>query len=361
LNGSATFAFLRNDGAAGLTRVLWPSLTGPAANYARADLDSDGDLDFVVGTYAALTPPYSFDYRVLVNDGSGGFVVGPQLPVTDATAIAFGDFDDDGALDFVTSGGTGAARIFVQSAPLVFTLAAILANDVTATVAVGDLDGDGRDDVVSRLRIFRRNGPLSFDPEVVVPDVPFGNVYAFGTRLVDLDGDGDLDLLDVAQRAYWRNGGGLAFTPYLVPVGAGEQVRFGDFDRDGDADYVTGKNRLYENRTVHLRIDSPLRAGAVGGFRIHGAPGAAWWIAVDLAAAPFSVATPFGRLALDPATAIVLGGGTFDSAGAGAFEAYVDPATATAVGGLEFVFQALTDGPQGVRLTGARTLKIGSY
>lgn len=61
-----------------------------------ADLDNDGDLDIV----------FSGDDRCYLNDGTGVFEQGPDIPITninDPRAIAFSDIDDDGDLDFAVA------------------------------------------------------------------------------------------------------------------------------------------------------------------------------------------------------------------------------------------------------------------
>ena len=58
-----------------------------------ADLDNDGDLDLV----------FAGDDLVYLNDGIGGFVPGPPVPVqgiSDPRGIAFADIDADGDVDF---------------------------------------------------------------------------------------------------------------------------------------------------------------------------------------------------------------------------------------------------------------------
>jgi hypothetical protein len=65
-----------------------------------ADLDNDGDLDLV----------FSGDYRTYLNDGSGGFESGQSVPVSkvvDARALAIADIEGDGDLDFLVAARSG--------------------------------------------------------------------------------------------------------------------------------------------------------------------------------------------------------------------------------------------------------------
>ncbi len=103
-------AVLRNDGAGGLSVAsytpLHPAANGEVRAVALADVDGDGDLD-AIATMSAVN-----EVVVLLNDGAGGwggrrwFGVGPAL--VDAFALAVGDLDRDGRLDvLVTRYATG--------------------------------------------------------------------------------------------------------------------------------------------------------------------------------------------------------------------------------------------------------------
>ncbi|MHC4992192.1 MAG: CRTAC1 family protein, partial [Planctomycetota bacterium] len=119
------------------------------------------------------------------------------------------DFDDDGDLDvFVANGATLADPEAGPGSRLFENLGALTFRDVTEDVgidlrrwamgvAVGDADGDGRDDLYVTCYgpnvLFRNTGRRSFEDVTAtagVGDDRWGSSAAFG----DLDGDGDLDL-----------------------------------------------------------------------------------------------------------------------------------------------------------------------
>ncbi|PKN00610.1 MAG: hypothetical protein CVU78_00105 [Elusimicrobia bacterium HGW-Elusimicrobia-2] len=84
------------------------SVGGPrafATSLAVADLDNDGDLDFIAGWYRLGVGKYT---RVYINDGSGDFSLLDETENTVyAQCVAIADFDNDGDLDYVAGHGDG--------------------------------------------------------------------------------------------------------------------------------------------------------------------------------------------------------------------------------------------------------------
>lgn len=175
-----------------------------------ADLNDDGDLDIIEGVTG------SGSLRMLPNNGSGQFSGTPQTFASSATYNhGLGDLDDDGALDvFAVQNGTdvyrrnlgpGAGETVQLGAPT----SAAGTNGFGAICRVGDLDGNSFDDFLvcdldqefpqdcsRRLRFFYSSG---VGPNYLSPGYPAGAAWTpAGTSdvaLVDLDADGDLDLL----------------------------------------------------------------------------------------------------------------------------------------------------------------------
>ena len=235
------------------------------------DLDGDADLDMLLGNKidpSDLTNSHVFLFE---NEGTatepafrraGRF----DMPGAYHNAPAFGDLDGDGDLDMLL--GTWRDEIrYVRNEGSAsepdFTLVDSAFVEITrgsnATPALGDLDGDGDLD----LMIGESSGALNYYENVGSPAEPnfefvsdeYGEID-IGRRsfpkLVDHDGDGDLDLVVGTESdgiRYFRNDGDPAAPrfveadgdfppPEALPLFATPE--FGDLDGDGDLDLVLG-------------------------------------------------------------------------------------------------------------------------
>ncbi len=120
-----------------------------------------------------------------------------------------------------------------------------------AGLAVGDLDNDGDEDfVLANLlgpnQIFWNEGNWNFRPQLLLDS------SLRGLALVDLDGDGWLDITATSRSGtlvYWHNqGAGDNTAPFADEqelarlqgvTGLAYSLQWGDLDRDGDLDLVT--------------------------------------------------------------------------------------------------------------------------
>lgn len=235
------------------TRIPQDINAGSTMDMTMADLDSDGDLDLVL---AKEFQPNQF----LRNDGSNRFsVVGGAFGTLpeDSEDIATGDFDRDGDLDVVfVSEDTNANELWRNSGLGRFTLVpnALPAATRSNAVQAGDIDGDGDLDLVisrntARELVLVNNGTGTFaDASATwMPDVVDTTQ---DLKLVDLDGDGDLDLIAANEsagggrnRLYLNLGTRFAdeTTTRLPAPGFPEssrKVSIADVDGDGDRDLL---------------------------------------------------------------------------------------------------------------------------
>ena len=205
--------------------------------------------------------------------------------------VAMIDYDSDGRLDLFFAGASGPSALYRNSGNWKF-------EDVTAKAgvagagyqmgaAVGDIDGDGRDDLlvtgVDRNLLYRNRGDGTFEPR------PFpATGWSISAGFFDYDLDGDLDLFivnyvkfDPAKEPFcgdtkagfrtychpryyeglpnslFRNDGQGRFTDVsresgiAAHTGKGMALAFADYDADGRSDVLvtndTEPNFLFHN------------------------------------------------------------------------------------------------------------------
>jgi hypothetical protein len=130
-------------------------------------------------------------------------------------------------------------------------------------VTCGDVDGDGDDDIFlggaagQSGRLFFNRGSGRFEPGDAYPFRQAAASEDMAALLVDVDGDGDLDLYvvsggvecdpgapELADRLYLNKGRGhfVPAAPDALPrvFDSGSTVTCADFDRDGDLDLFVG-------------------------------------------------------------------------------------------------------------------------
>lgn len=263
-------SWFRNGGTGSFDRqrdVL--SDASGAASAALADLDGDGDLDVVVAAYWDNEVAW---YENL--DGKATF--GPQRVISNAAQraqmVRTADLDGDGDLDVISASyADGKVAWYQNDGSGSFGAQQLISNRLTGAIAIvsGDLDGDGDIDVAAAsfstgiVAWFENlNGQGSFGPLQVLTRRAIG---AERVEVVDLDGDGDLDLLAAAYGSenvtndgeiLWfenTDGAGTFATPVSLAAGGGPTaVKPIDWDGDGDLDlvvthYETRRLVWYEN------------------------------------------------------------------------------------------------------------------
>jgi hypothetical protein len=271
-----------------------------APGIAVLDFDNDGDLD--VYTTNGPGAANSLYKNMLIETGSTTFVdvatqAGVALVDHDSSGVCFGDLDNDGSQELYVLGSGYANHLYHNNGNGTFA-------DITPTAGVGgqpswfyagcsmgDVNNDGLLDIVvgttyhpwtHRRPVFQagfisgtepdylfvNNGNLTFTNasqssgirNLLGANVPAGRNVTWGIALVDIDQDGDLDLMEAedagpgdTERGYMRllkNDGTGHFTDETFNLGlkvAGGFMgyAFTDLNCDGTIDFFVTDTGSY--------------------------------------------------------------------------------------------------------------------
>lgn len=246
-----------NDGSGRFTAVEGGIGADATSNAVlAADLDADGDVDLLIGNAGAAN-------ELLLNDGQGVFTPAEAGRYPDpgrrTQDLEAGDIDGDGDLD-VVEGNEDGNRILVNEGGAFFRDATEdlftprSSGEETREADLGDVDGDGDLDLLlanvffalqrpQQNRLLLNDGTGAFE-EATLDRLPRDTWSSADGDLVDLDADGDLDIvLSNAFGGQWRvfvndGSGHFAEDPTALPplVGDGIDAEAADLDGDGDLD-----------------------------------------------------------------------------------------------------------------------------
>ncbi|MEM7587234.1 MAG: CRTAC1 family protein [Acidobacteriota bacterium] len=298
-------------------RTAWSNLRVDVNTLSTAfgDYDLDGDLDIALSHWKIGVA--SEDGHIWRNDGSAGFT---EIKDADAgitgyedldysLAPSFVDIDADGWPDLLFSSDFGTSKIYRNLGDGTFdnVTPPVLTDENGMGSAFGDYDDDGDLDwFVSSIwdpdglpagnwgvtgnRLYRNLGNGTFEDATSEAGVREG-YWGWAACFVDFDHDTDLDLFHVngfqlpgavefhedPSRFYLSNGDGTfaeaSADVGIVDTAQGRGVVCFDYDRDGDVDIFIANNSgppaLYRNDStglgnhlsVSLRDDSANRFG----------------------------------------------------------------------------------------------------
>ncbi|MCG6881536.1 MAG: VCBS repeat-containing protein [Deltaproteobacteria bacterium] len=253
-------------------KPIGSQVRGPA-HATPFDIDNDGDLDLLIAKMGMIFPNNDKIGAVVVLENKGGGRFENRVladGIARVTDVEAGDLDGDGDIDLAVGQfgyDDGEIRWMENKGNWVFDSHNLLNLSGTIHTPVCDIDHDGDLDIVAlvsqeweEIYVFINDGKGNFEPKMIYGSTneDFGSS---GISTVDMDKDGDLDILYTNGDAFdyippgprpWHgvqwleNKGGVAFDYHRIGDFPGAYFANAvDVDNDGDLDVavVSGFNQ----------------------------------------------------------------------------------------------------------------------
>jgi len=249
-------------------QIYRPKSTTTTTAIALGDIDADGDLDVVTGnsdlSSEAVGRIIGGAQNVVYMNDNGSFsparsrLFGPEDSQT--TSVVLGDLNGDGALDIVTGNYEQPNRVYLNDGSGNFPAGGEqlpgLANRLTRSIAVGDLNGDDALDIVvgddgQQNVIYFNDGNGNFPTFNVQPFGP-GDSTTWSVAPGDFNADGALDIVvgndQEYNTIYFNDATGNFLDANSLVISAfspsTRSLAVGDISGDGVLDIITGSNEL---------------------------------------------------------------------------------------------------------------------
>ena len=243
---------------------------------AWGDYDNDGDLDIIISGNKDILP-FTRIYR---NEGNNKFTSMSSIALTPVgnCSVKWADYNNDGYLDILLTGGTGSTaitKLYQNNGDGTFEedTSANIAGVSYSSAAWGDYDNDGDLDLLlagdmggTRIsKVFSNNGDGTFTEQSKISLI---GISSGSVSWADYDNDNDLDILLCGATGdpnkpritlIYKNNGDSTFTEqtqiYLTALSSNSGISaWGDYNNDGYLDILlTGHSgttrmaKIYKN------------------------------------------------------------------------------------------------------------------
>jgi hypothetical protein len=256
-----------------------------------ADMDNDGDLDLILSSDNHSGNSKQADLYVYVNPGSGSVtglwsfhrVTPSTLALHHINDMEIADLDGDNKLDIVVrSLEPNQIHIFFQNSISSYTQKIIDTNiSQSEGLSVGLLDNDNLPDITYTGHWLKSPGnPRTQNYTKLNIDSNYKNINQNTKEAIgDIDGDGKNDVIISPAEAF-RNGGNTVLAWYKNPGNTSSSnwekhiilnstnnthtVKLGDMDNDGDLDVVTGTPWSNSVSSISVRVYYNNGSGSFG-------------------------------------------------------------------------------------------------
>ena len=239
-DSSSTISLLRNNGSGGFIAGGTFNTGSGGVDMAVGDFNNNGTLDVAVALGSSVS--------ILQGNGQGSFSA-PTFFAASANKITAGDFNNDGKLDLAVVGGD-TTQIRLNNGAAQFASSACAVQSNSGGLAAGDVNGDGKLDLVranilaAQIQVHLGDGAgcLSASTNTDVLNAGRPGFVALG----DLNKDGKLDIVAGAT-VLLNNGSGAFGPPFAFGLGSlgadpGANTVIADFDGDSNLDIASASS-----------------------------------------------------------------------------------------------------------------------